>query len=270
MPKEDDSEGSQFGSGKNPKVAAPSVVGYAANIGKANEFEFVGDFVYQELMRDGKVEIVRIIVQRCVEQYRKHRQCSPKQIILYRNGVNEGQFEFTLKYEVPLIKATLKSIGCMVPLVVIISNKMQAIRFFNKAIDDRAKPSDQNIKPGTVIDHSVVHPQLIEFFVNSHRALQGTARTPKYTVLVNECKLSLDQLERMTYALCFGHQIVFSPTSLPSPVYIAIRYAERGRKLYQAWVNQPENRNAQISYEDLSSQLSYHGNKELEYRRINA
>lgn len=36
--------------------------------------------------------------------------------------------------------------------------------------NDRAP--DQNIKPGVVVDHTVVHPEFAEFFLNSHRALQ--------------------------------------------------------------------------------------------------
>lgn len=43
----------------------------------------------------------------------------------------------------------------------------------------------------------------------------------------------MDQLEGITYQLCYGHQIVYMPTSLPSPVYIADRYAERGQLLYR-------------------------------------
>jgi len=48
-------------------------------------------------------------------------------------------------------------------------------------------------------------------------------------VAVDENNYQLAQLEEITYQLCYGHQIVNMPTSLPSPVYIANRYAERGR-----------------------------------------
>jgi hypothetical protein len=50
-------------------------------------------------------------------------------------------------------------------------------------------------------------------------------------VVLDENGFSLGQLEDITYHLCYGHQIVSMPTSLPSPVYIANRYAERGRKI---------------------------------------
>ena len=62
------------------------------------------------------------------------------------------------------------------------------------------------------------------------------AKTPKYTVIFDDNSLPADQIQNMTHQLCFGHQIVNMPTSLPSPVYIANRYAERGRKVYMRWM----------------------------------
>uniref|UniRef100_A0AC35F681 Piwi domain-containing protein n=1 Tax=Panagrolaimus sp. PS1159 TaxID=55785 RepID=A0AC35F681_9BILA len=50
----------------------------------------------------------------------------------------------------------------------------------------------------------------------------------------DENDLSNDAVQLLCYTLCFGHQIVRLPTSLPSPVYIATRYAERGRDLLKA------------------------------------
>uniref|UniRef100_A0A915ECS8 Piwi domain-containing protein n=1 Tax=Ditylenchus dipsaci TaxID=166011 RepID=A0A915ECS8_9BILA len=223
---------------------------YAANYGLEHEFEFI-DFICQRPQRDEKVDIIRTIVDRCLQKYRANRKAEPKKILLYRNGCGDGQFPMILKYEVPLIK-------------------LQPIRFFNKEIDVRARASDQNVKPGLVVDHSVVHPEYSEFFLTSHRALQGTARTPKYTVLFNENRISLEKLESITYQLCYGHQIVYMPTSLPSPVYIANRYAERGRKLYQRWIKSPSSDHSRIDYMEMSNRLGYHADSLLGNRRINA
>jgi hypothetical protein len=41
---------------------------------------------------------------------------------------------------------------------------------------------------------------------------------------VNEEKLGVDALQVMTHHFCFGHQTVYSPTSLPTPVYVALEY----------------------------------------------
>lgn len=45
----------------------------------------------------------------------------------------------------------------------------------------------------------------------------------------------MDDLEGITHSLCFGHQIVNSPTSLPTPAYVASLYAERGRMIFSEW-----------------------------------
>jgi eukaryotic translation initiation factor 2C len=39
-------------------------------------------------------------------------------------------------------------------------------------INPGARPADQNIKPGTVIDQYIVNPVFTEFYLNSHRANQ--------------------------------------------------------------------------------------------------
>ena len=97
------------------------------------------------------------------------------------------------------------------------------------------KSTDQNLRPGTILDTGIVQPQYNEFFLNSHLAIQGTAKTTKYTLLFsNYPDKTLDTFERWTNALCYDFQIVNSPISLPAPVYIANRYAERGRQIYNS------------------------------------
>ena len=70
-----------------------------------------------------------------------------------------------------------------------------------------------------------------------------SARIPRYATLLDENKLNMYILELMTHHLCLGHQIIYSPTSLPSPLYIALEDAKRGRNQYNAWaqanLNQP-------------------------------
>ncbi|KAL3119030.1 hypothetical protein niasHT_003813 [Heterodera trifolii] len=212
----------------------PSVVGFAANVGPTKlPFDFVGDFMYQRARREEKVNIIESIVGKCVGYFKEVRGSVPRRVVIYRNGCSEGQFKMILKFEVPLIQCALHSAGCdNVGLTLIVSNKLQNVRFFNKQIQPNAKPPEQNIKPGTVIDTAVVHPSNCEFFLNSHRTLQGTARTPKYTVVYDDNKFSLMDLEEMSYHLCFGHQIINSIVSLPAPVYIANEYAKRGRNLF--------------------------------------
>jgi len=215
----------------------PSVIGYSANVGYQNDFEFIGDFMFQQPEREVRSSLVPEIVKRCVEKFRaasNDKKTDPKRIIIYRSGYSEGYYSKILMFDIPLTKHTLKELNCRSPMTMIVVNKLQNIRFFRPDAHPQNRAPDQNVVPGSVVDNGVVHPLYQEFFLVSHRALQGTARAPKYTVIIDETGFDISELEHMSYQLCFGHQIVNMPTSLPSPLFIANRYAERGRKLYTA------------------------------------
>ncbi|PIO64321.1 piwi domain protein [Teladorsagia circumcincta] len=135
------------------------------------------------------------------------------------------------------------------------------------------KPTEQNIPPGVVVDKQLTHPSFKEFYLNSHITLQGSARTPRYTVLVDDLDLSMDELEGMTYMLTYDHQIVNLPTSLPTPLYVANRYAERGRNTYAAHLicsgSSSSDSGSSIDYGRLAHRLSYNNTK-LCNIRVNA
>ena len=64
--------------------------------------------------------------------------------------------------------------------------------------------------------------------VSAH-ALQGTARAPHYHVLENEANLTLGELERFTYDLCFFYARATKIVSRPAPLYYAHRAAYLGQ-----------------------------------------
>ncbi|KAL7070330.1 hypothetical protein ACQ4LE_010494 [Meloidogyne hapla] len=245
----------------------PTAVGFAANVGPTKmAYDFIGDFLYQQAQREEKVNVIESIVQRCVAFFRSTRDGAlPKRVLLFRNGCSEGLYPSILKYEVPLLRKALQDEGIQEPrLTLIVCNKLQSVRFFYKNINSNLKAPDQNLKPGTIIDTSAVHPEFAEFFLTSHRALQGTARTPKYTVVYDDCEQDLDELERITYDLCFGHQIVSSPISLPAPVLVASEYAKRGRNLYNSLSDELKQKNPDIKYSDLNDEITFYGREGTE------
>uniref|UniRef100_A0A914GZ19 Uncharacterized protein n=1 Tax=Globodera rostochiensis TaxID=31243 RepID=A0A914GZ19_GLORO len=219
-------QGRSFGA-----LPPPSCIGWAATIGKHKD-EYIGDFVYQAPRREEKIDVVASVVKRCVERFKQNKKAFPKRIIVLRNGCAEGQFEYIMKFEIPLVKKELEELVCDAKLTVLVPNKLQDVRFVRQDAKADEKNPEQNIRPGTVVDTVVVHPKRTEFFLNSHVAIKGTARTPHYTLLRDENDLSMDTLQAMVHSLCFGHQVVTKPTSLPSPVYIADEYAKRGRNIY--------------------------------------
>uniref|UniRef100_A0AC34F4R9 Piwi domain-containing protein n=1 Tax=Panagrolaimus sp. ES5 TaxID=591445 RepID=A0AC34F4R9_9BILA len=212
-----------------------SILGFSANDGVLPN-EFIGNFFFQPESRDETVLIIDSLLVEVLERFKANRNCVPSRVVFYRSGCSEGAYGSVLRYEIPIINAVINKYAPGIPVTVIIPSKMHSLRFFKQNINPTQRSDDQNIRPGTVIDGAVVNNAYSEFFLNSHLAIQGTAKTPRYTIIFSsEKEASLDMFERWTNALCFNFQIVTSPTSLPAPVYIANRYAERGRQIYNAF-----------------------------------
>uniref|UniRef100_A0A914GZ00 Piwi domain-containing protein n=1 Tax=Globodera rostochiensis TaxID=31243 RepID=A0A914GZ00_GLORO len=271
-------QGRSFGA-----LPPPSCVGWTATIGKHKD-EYIGDFVYQSPRRDEKIDVVASVVKRCVERFKQNKKAFPKRVIVLRNSCPEGQFEFIMKYEIPLVKKELEELCCDAKLTVLVPNKLQDVRFVRHDANPDEPAPEQNIRPGTVVDTVVVHPKRTEFFLNSHVAIQGTARTPHYTLLRDENDLSMDTLQAMVHSLCFGHQVVTKPTSLPSPVYIADEYAKRGRNIYAHYSKHGLDNSKSLekivkdkkfswplrNYDDMTKVLSFVATQYLKDLRVNA
>ncbi|KAK5983101.1 hypothetical protein GCK32_007699, partial [Trichostrongylus colubriformis] len=94
----------------------------------------------------------------------------------------------------------------------------------------------------------------------------GTAKTPKYSLLADDSKIPLDIIEGMTHGLCYLHEIVTSTVSVPVPLIVADRCAKRGHNVFIA--NLGQGRAAVSSIEEANEKLVNHG--ELQKVRYNA
>jgi len=261
--------GGGFGiSTATPGSDAPSVVGYASNDGKQSA-EFTGNYVYQEARRDEKFQVIEKIVNECLSRFKANRGRWPARVFMYRNGCSEGQFESILKYEIPLVRTAITKLCAGAKLILIVPNKLHSVRLFPAQIPSGAsKPTEQNLKPGTVVDFGIAHPYFEEFYLLSHLGRLGTARVPRYSVIYNDGQVSIDEIHRLTYKLAFGHQIITGSTSLPTPGYIALEFAKRGRNILKADTTSASNGNGHngshngngsqhSTFTEISDRLSY-------------
>ncbi|VDM67323.1 unnamed protein product [Strongylus vulgaris] len=269
--------------GYDAEKGTPSVIGYAANF-KANCYDIVGDYLFQSSRREETISTMSEVVNNVFPKFAEnHDGKFPRDLIIYRSGLSEGSFSTILTHEIPLLRGTLSTLGVKnIKIVFIVAQKEHNVRLMLERVNSLAtlqidryrKPTEQNIPPGIVVDTELTHPSFKEFYLNSHITLQGSARTPRYTVLVDDLDLPMNELEGMTYLLTYGHQIVNLPTSLPTPLYVANRYAERGRNTYMAHTqssggSSSSDSGASIDYGRLAHRLSYNTTK-LGNVRVNA
>lgn len=113
-------------------------------------------------------------------------------------------------------------------LTFVVVKKRHHTRFF--MLDSRNQTV--NVPPGLVVDTDIVHPGQFSFFLNSHKALQGTNRPALYHVLYDEIKFTADELQLLTYYLCFTDPRSSTSEAIPSLIHQADLAASNARDLF--------------------------------------
>ena len=94
----------------------------------------------------------------------------------------------------------------------IVASKRHHIRFFPNG--KPAGDANGNPVPGVLVERDVTHPFEYDFYLNSHSAIQGTARPTHYHVLMDEAKLDPNYLQNMIYEQCYQYIRSTTPVSL--------------------------------------------------------
>lgn len=152
----------------------PSLVGMVASVD--NE---LGQWPATAWAQTGKVEMLderlkdKFIGR--LRLYQKHNGGRlPVNVIIFRDGVSEGQFHQVLDKELPHIRAACQSVypANQSPKVsLIVSVKRHQTRFY--PADSGHMVRSRNIKNGTVVDRGVTQATTWDFFLTAHKGLQG-------------------------------------------------------------------------------------------------
>ncbi|KAA6409085.1 MAG: eukaryotic translation initiation factor 2c [Lasallia pustulata] len=163
-----------------------------------------------------------------------HEWCStvnlgrlPEHLLYFRDGVSEGQYQHVLQQEVKDLKRIFEGVNpnTVVKFAVIVASKRHHIRFFPGPAGDRS----HNPLPGTLVEKDVTHPFEYDFYLNSHAAIQGTARPTHYHVLMDEIGMSANELQNMIYEHSYQYMRSTTPVSLFPAVYYAHLASNRAR-----------------------------------------
>jgi hypothetical protein len=240
----------------------PSVVGITANV-LSDPSAFTGDFFFQPTCQErvDKQEL-RIYVKQFLNRLKRNRSKLPSIIVVLRDGVSEGQFKMTYEDELPAIREGFTDFDPTYKpkFVFIICTKRHHKRFFEGAKGDFANP-----QAGSFVENKFTRPDCIEFYMQCHKAIKGTAKFVQVSVVLNEPNATKKELFGFLHSLSYGHQIVCSPVSLPTPIYQADELAARGFEVYHSVKqNMPRSikwENGEIKYYELSTLLNYSDDK---------
>ncbi|EFO93009.1 CRE-CSR-1 protein [Caenorhabditis remanei] len=235
----------------------PSTVGLSCNAAD-NPYSFIGDFLYTDPRREAiQDELLRKFTDQHVRNFAERRGF-PKKIIIFRDGVSFGEETEALR-EVEIIEQTIiaaaKSQGLRdyAPKVLaIVVKKRHHTRFYAKGGQNGNTPT--NPLPDTSVGGDIAEYGKRQIFIQAFRPVQGTAKVPSFLILRDDEEVSDESIAKMTCAVCSLHQLVNSPTSIPTPVYVAHELAKRGTGLFKAY----RFKNGELhDWATLSDQLSY-------------
>ncbi|XP_061342439.1 protein argonaute 16 [Gastrolobium bilobum] len=214
-----------------PSIAAvvgsrcwPLISRYRASVRTQSSKVEMIDALYKPLDNGNDDGIIRELL---LDFYDSSNGCKPDQIIVFRDGVSESQFEQVLNIELNQIIKAYQHLGEVnVPkFTVIVAQKNHHTKLF---LDNDMK----NVPPGTVVDTKIVHPRNYDFYMCSHAGIIGTSRPVHYHVLLDEIGFSADGLQNMIHSLCYVNQRSTTATSIVAPIcYAHLAAAQMGQFL---------------------------------------
>lgn len=185
--------------------------------------------VVETFRKDGKkvpkaneivMEVGRMLLERLQHWYEANDRSWPEQIIIYRDGLSEDQFKHCKDSEIANMKKALSARFQDIPdqcprLLVICTIKRHHTRFYregpkvedshgNMLADWKGNPNS-----GTAVIDGVTYGCGRDFFLVSHKTIQGTSRPTHYVVLRNEIKdLSLQEVAEAVSHLLLGDSLL--------------------------------------------------------------
>ena len=201
----------------SPKSAkgAPSIVGVVASV-DARLGQWPASIRIQESRKEMVSELTEMVMERLRLWRKYNKDTLPEQILVYRDGVSEGQYESVLREELPCFYAAFEKLypakSKKPKVAIIIVGKRHHTRFYPVNEADAAERTG-NPRNGTIVDRGITKHW--EFFLQAHHGLQGTVRPAHYVVVRDEIGLGVDALEQLVST--FINQLQHETLSDPPP-----------------------------------------------------
>lgn len=185
-------------------------------------------------------------------------QSRPKHIVVYRDGICEGDFQRILYEEK---RAILDCCADIEPdykptITYIVVSKRHHTRFFLKNESEGHVEHGHNVLPGTLVEDTVTTTDYYDFFLTTQVGQKGVAHPTHYYVLYDDWKPFVSFWPTVTHAFTYMFCRTTSTVSLPAPVLYAHLAAKRAKEsLDGAWeLARMENRRLSVdNYADVHS-----------------
>lgn len=223
---------------------APSVAAIVASVDKTLS-QFPCELSIQEGRKEMVTDLSEMLRSR-LRLWRDKNKVLPENILVYRDGVSEGQYQVLKDDEIPSLRKACDGIYTadqrkkgMPKISVVVVGKRHHTRFYATKQDEADRSGNPN--NGTVVDRGVTSMWNWDFFLQAHTCLQGTAKPAHYYVVLDEIfgkgnlkkphpfPNAADTLEDLTHNMCYLFSRATKAVSICPPAYYADLACERAR-----------------------------------------
>ncbi|KAK4035484.1 hypothetical protein OUZ56_027572 [Daphnia magna] len=167
------------------------------------------------------VDSLKICFLESLKKYYEINHDYPKQIVLFRDGVGDGQLQFAAAHEATQFLSAFQS---LVPPIepkftMVVVQKRINTRLFHSARD-----AINNPPPGTVVDHTVTRRDWWDFFLVSQFVTQGTV-SPTHFIVVHDGGMKPDNLQKLAYKMTHMYYNWPGTVRVPAPCQYAHKLA---------------------------------------------
>uniref|UniRef100_A0AAV2MSY8 Piwi-like protein 2 n=1 Tax=Knipowitschia caucasica TaxID=637954 RepID=A0AAV2MSY8_KNICA len=163
----------------------------------------------------------RVCLLAALQKYYEVNHNLPEKIVVYRDGVSEGQLNVVEEYELPQILKSLETFPDYEPKLVFIVVQKR----INTVLYSSHGNTFGSTAPGTVLDHTLTNRKWVDFFLMAHSIRQGCGLPTHYISLYNTANLSPDHLQRLTFKMCHLYWNWPGTIRVPAPCKYAHKLA---------------------------------------------
>ncbi|XP_050528913.1 protein argonaute-3-like [Daktulosphaira vitifoliae] len=199
-----------------------SVVGFIASLDK-HFTQWTSVATMQKCTHQELVKPIQDSFRKVLQRWKMKNGVFPEKIIIYRDGVGDGDIKKVEELELQDLENFFKSFTeHYIPKITYIIVQKRINTRVLQYISDK---NYSNPAAGTVIDNTVTRRNYFDFFLVSQYTRQGTVNPTHYIVLKNGCNLSTENVQRLSYKLCHLYYNWCGTIKVPAPVQYAHKLA---------------------------------------------
>jgi len=154
-------------------------------------------YTWATAMVPHKQEVNTVIKEqfnKLIKQFVRLNNATPTKIVIFRDGVGEGQVPTIMEHEFTQIQASIDERAAGAQMAFFTLSKRIETRFYNQG---------RNPNPGTVVDQVATHGGQKDFYLIPLESRQGSVTPICYRNHFNTLKLKADNFQYMAYMLSF-------------------------------------------------------------------